>query len=98
MIWMEMRNNLDQVKEAIETALSERYQAREKSENNAFHTGKVFHTDQYGDVSLCVMGNEEPWNFFVIEYDNGEDGDSFYPSDYDNFEDLVADVISEIES
>ena len=90
MNWMEMRKDPSQVKNEIERIFSHRY--RVVTEDN----DKIFHSDQSGDFYICDMGNEEPWNFLVIAYKE-EDGDSFYPSDYDSLDSLIADMIAEIE-
>ena len=44
------------------------------------------------------MGAADPWNFLTIEYeDTGEDGDAYYPEDYDNFDDMLIEMLTEIE-
>ena len=35
---------------------------------------------------VILLGDKDPWNCLVIEYDDGEDGDLYYPDDYDDFE------------
>ena len=93
MAWMETKNNTIQVKSLVENELEKRY----SMSNESGH--KMFHSDQYGDFSICALGEEDPWNFLVISYENdGEDGDGFYPAEYESIDSLVADIIAEIEN
>ena len=58
---------------------------------------KVFNIDDNETVSIvCIPLNaDDP--FFVVEYGNGEDGDRFYPSDYQNIDALIDDIMKEIQ-
>lgn len=53
-----------------------------------FYNGESF--------TVCLL-NSPPEEFFVVEYEDGEDGCAFYPADYSNLDDLVSDMINEIE-
>ncbi len=93
-----MRKHPERVKQAVEEEFARYYQFSNDNKKRLYHSpGKVFHTTAQGDVSLYVMGNSAPWDSIVIEYDDGEDGDQFHPSDYDSLDALVADMIAEIE-
>ena len=96
--WMEMRKDPKRVKEAVENKLARYYRFSDDNKKRLYHSpGKVFHTATQGEISLYVMGNSEPWDSIVIEYDDGEDGDQFHPCDYDSLDALVAAMIAEIE-
>ena len=58
---------------------------------------KVFNIDDNETVSIvCIPLNaDDP--FFVVEYGNGEDGDRFYPSDNQNTDALIDDIMKEIQ-
>ena len=89
MIWTEMKSDPHKVAELI----TQRFYSLFKRQGDFFvsNSGERF--------SLHVMGDAAPWNFLVIEYqDTGEDGDAFYPSDYDTIEDLIADMVQEIDA
>lgn len=89
MIWTEMKSDPHNAAELV----TQRFYSLFKRQDGFFvsHSGEKF--------SLHVMGDTAPWNFLVIEYqDTGEDGDAFYPSDYDAFDDLIADMVKEIDA
>lgn len=81
---------MEKILEFIEKKLKDKYPST--TEGN-----KLVFRSQESSFSVCKMGEESPWNFFVIEYDDGEDGDAFYPEDYINLEDMVEDMVKEIE-
>lgn len=91
MTWIEMRNSTKLVKKLAEDELGKSYPFT-INENGK----RIFHTDKAGDFYICALGEAEPWNFLVVAYKE-EDGYSFYPSDYDSFEALIADMTEEIE-
>ncbi len=74
-------------------SLKERYPFKEDTDEVHFKSknGTPF--------NVFIMGDESPWDFLVVEYeDTWEDGDAFYPADYNSFEDLLEAMIKEIES
>ena len=75
----------------IEQALSARYPSHVEN-------GKTIYQGADVEFSVVKMGDSDPWNFFVLEYDDGEDGDGFYPDDFDSIDDLITAMIDEIES
>ena len=90
--WTETRFNTMSAKAVMENRLKEAYGAKESSEGMVFtnSAGVAFH--------LHAMGQEEPWDFIVIEYlDTGEDGDGFYPKDYTSEDEMFAAMVAEIE-
>lgn len=92
MTWAEKKLNIHEVYEMIIESLKNKYQFEENEEEIQFKNTK--------DVPFIVyaIGNEPPWNFLVIEYeDTGEDGDSYYPEDYECFEDMFQAMLAEIE-
>jgi hypothetical protein len=93
MTWLGMRNKMDDILELINNRLSELY-VLENSEN-----GLHFKNNKSVVFSVHKMGEKDPWNFFVIGYeDTGEDGDAFYPEDYNDFEEMFHKMLEEIES
>lgn len=100
MNWMEQRNNMDQVFELLQSVLTEKFSPGKPEMFPMAYGSEGWLQNSKGiPFSLHKMGNKDPWNFFVIEYgDTGEDGDSFYPDDYDSFEDMISAILKEIES
>jgi len=89
--WTETRNSTKLAKSLVEDKLEERYPFTTNEKGK-----RIFHSDKAGDFYICALGEEDPWNFLVVAYKE-EDGYSFYPSDYDSFDALFADMIAEIE-
>lgn len=88
MTWTEMRNDTDGVKNAVEKRLSEMFPTDEKGRFLSV-AGVPF--------SICTMGAQPPWDFLVIEYhDTGEDGDGFYPEDYNSLDEMLKDMLEEV--
>lgn len=90
MEWTEQKSNMAHVHSAVLQRLRELFsQGDSQAEQFTSPAGVPF--------SVCKMGETAPWNFLVIEYhDTGEDGESFYPEDYQSLDDLVADMTTEI--
>lgn len=83
---------LTETKLKIENRFKEKYPSKKLNSKTYFCNSK-------GEwFNLVQMGNKEPWNCFVLEYDNGEDGDLYYPNDYDNFEQMFTNMVKEIET
>ena len=92
MTWLEMRSNPKKVYKLLVDSLKDKYQYKEGSD------GVQFKTKNGVPFNVFVMGNEAPWDFLVIEYEDiGEDGDAYYPSDYDTFEMMLEAMIKEID-
>ena len=92
MTWMEMKYNTALVFTALNELFSEKYKSSRKNDKTIFHHDKGF------EFNLHVMGNSKPWDFIVIEYsDTGEDGDAFYPKDFDSKEAMFDAMLKEIE-
>lgn len=92
MTWAETRSNLTVVSEMLKDALKDKYSFNNDSDGIRFlnNAGEPF--------NIFAMGNEPPWNFYVVEYENtGEDGDAFYPEDYSSFNELLGAMLKEIE-
>lgn len=94
MIWTEIKNQTKSVYELVENELSKRYTFSCDADGV-----KTYVTSHGEHISLCLMGTEDPWDFFVVEYaETGDDGEGFYPKDYNSFDELMNDIISEIET
>ena len=99
MALMEQKNNMDQIFLLLQSAFKEKFPpGRPELFPMAYGSEGWLQNSKGVPFSLHKMGDEAPWNFFVIEYgDTGEDGDSFYPDDYDSIEDMISEMIEEIE-
>lgn len=87
-----MKSNTRKVRDAVENAFCSIYPIKSKNPNI------VFSCDEGESFSIVALGDVEPWNFIVIEYQEcGEDGDGFYPEDYDSIEKLISDMRKEID-
>lgn len=94
MIWEETKRDTEKVLRLVEDELSRRYEYSYDEEKN-----KIYTTGLGEHISICLMGTEAPWDFMVVEYaETGDDGEGFYPQDYDSFEEMINDIISEIET
>ncbi len=92
MIWTEMKSDLEKVKAALEDILAKKYPS-------FTHNGMLDFTRPSGEsFRLHVMGNASPWDFIVIEYGSGEDGDGYYPEDYESADKMADDMIREIDA
>ena len=90
MEWTELKNNISGVYSVVLQRFRERFGLSGLGED-------VFVSPAGIPFSVCKMGEKTPWNFLVIEYrDTGEDGDSFYPEDYQSLDDLVTAMTNEI--
>ncbi len=83
------------------TIMETKFQIEKRLKNlfdNKNHDGVISFINSNGvPFHVVVMGEKEPWNFIVIEYeDTGEDGDAFYPTDYADFEILFNSIVNEI--
>ena len=88
MDWMEMRNDIPKVKNAVIEEFKKVYPSYKKRDN-------VFFVNPNG-LEFEIYGFGSDWNFLVISYElSGEDGSSFYPEDYESFEDFVNDMKKE---
>lgn len=91
MTWKEMKNNPQLVKNFLEEKLKSRYGYKE--ENGRL----VYNNPCGGSFSLILIDEKRIDYFFVIDYSNGEDGDSFYPKDYNDETIFVSDIFKEID-
>lgn len=88
---MELKSRRMEIKKQIEEGFAKKYPSAERN-------GKVFFTTQNGEeVSVVCVPIDANDPFFVVEYENGDDGCNFYPSDYENLEDMIQDMIAEVE-
>lgn len=84
MPWEEISKRTDTLKDALEDALSDCY---EKEQGNfVSDKGDRFTLFTFTDPEIAVG----------IEYNDEDDGDLFYPSDYDSFEEMLSDMRAEI--
>ena len=92
MTWTEMQSDPERVKTVLEDILSRKYQSSIHGVTREFTrpSGESFR--------LHVMGSASPWSFIVIEYGSGEDGDGYYPEDYESADKMAEDMILEIEA
>ena len=89
MDWTELRKEILKVKKAVIAELSKIYPVRESQ-------CSVIFTNSQG-VDFEIFAFVDP-DFLVVEYkDTFEDGDCFFPEDYDTLEDMVNDMRKEIE-
>lgn len=86
MTWTEISKNSDALKTSLEEALSQRYKRSR---------GKSFISDSGDKFALFTFS--EPEIAVGIEYNDEDDGDLFYPSDYSGVDQMVQDMIKEIE-
>ena len=92
MIWKETRLNIHDVYLLLLKSLKEKYDYKEDADGIQFRNMRGI------PFNVSVMGDSEPWNFVVVEYeDTGEDGDGYYPEDFDSYDDLLQAMIKEIE-
>ena len=92
MIWQEIKYNIDAVLEMINESLASKYIIRTENEPGDYIN------NQQVPFSVCKLGDTPPWNCLTISYeDTGEDGDLFYPEDYEEYDDLLQALITEIE-
>ncbi len=93
MTWQETRLNLQTTLALLYDELKKKYRYEEKLGRPQFVN------DRGNEFIPYILGDEAPWNCIVIEYsETGEDGDLFYPADYNSFEDMFREMIVEIES
>lgn len=88
---MEIENKIADFQSEIEKRLGKLF--------SSVHRGgkKIYLLNETETASIvCVRLNEED-PFFVVEYGSGEDGDRFYPSDYQNHDDLISAILEEIQ-
>ena len=92
MTWPGTRS-MNEIKKDVEASLKMVYPFKEED-------GSVlFVPENFEAFKVCKMGDEEPWNALVLEYqDTGEDGDLFYAEDYDTLEAMVSLMRAEIQS
>ena len=91
--WMEARLNIPEIHKSLTKSLKSRYSYKENSD------GIYFKNANNIPFKCCAMGTSDPWNCFVIEYEDfGEDGDLFYPEDYASFDDMFIAITTEIDS
>lgn len=87
----EIENEITDLQNRIEKRLEKQYSfvARDGK--------KVFLLDETETVSIvCVRLNEND-PFFIVEYGNGDDGDRYYPSEYQDPEKLIDAILAEIQ-
>lgn len=85
MSWAEISKRTYRLKDALEDALSVYY----KKEQGHFISDK-------GD-RFSLFTFREPEIAIGIEYNDEDDGDLFYPSDYDSLEAMLNDMRAEID-
>ena len=92
MDWMEIQQNIEEVRGKVQSALEEGYEKKNDDE-------KIY-INRFGvPFKVDIMGYREPWNALVIEYqDDFEDGDLYYPDDYESFDALLKDMKAEIDN
>ena len=85
MTWTEISKNSDALKVALEEALSQKYK---KTRENSFinERGEKFSLFTFSDPEIAVG----------IEYNDEDDGDLFYQSDYSGIDQMVQDMTMEI--
>ena len=93
MTWEEIRQNIDDVMAIVNNMLALKYKTRVDGEE------KIFKNNAGIEFALRKLGDKEPWNAIVIQYeDTLEDGDSFYPEDFNSVNDMFQAMLEEIES
>ena len=99
MDWTDQKNDMDQVYSAVFSRLKESFSPAKLDDWPMAHGSSGWFQNSTGiPFSVHKMGDQAPWDFIVIEYaDTGEDGEAYYPADYDNLENMIADMITEIE-
>lgn len=93
MTWTETKNDNSLVEPLISAELGKRYDHEEKDGKTYFRrqSGELFHL-------VRVRLQKDDADFFVIEYMNSmEDGDAFYPEDYDSLEAMMEEIVREID-
>ncbi len=84
MTWQETKSKTLEVHAMVINSLKKRYSFEEVADGVQFQNTKGI------PFIVYAMGTADPWNFLTIEYeDTGEDGDAYYPEDYDNFDDML---------
>lgn len=93
MTWTETKSDTFKVRDLLTKRFTDLY----KAEGSKADTVK-FYTADGVPFSLHVMGADAPFDFIVIEYeDTGEDGDAFFPEDYDTIDDMITAMQTEID-
>lgn len=87
----EMNYQTNEIRNLIEEAFQERFGMFENDDKKTFSIG----VDETATIVCLQVNDGEP--FFAIEYGSGEDGDSFYPSDYSDINDMIKDMLAEAE-
>lgn len=87
----EIENKMTDLKGMIEKKLEKQYSFVIRDGKNVFLLGET----ETASI-VCVSLNESD-PFFVVEYGSGDDGDRYYPSDYQDQEDLADAILKEIQ-
>lgn len=93
MTWAETRLNNGLVEPLIREELAKRYKQVEEKGETYFRkkNGELLHL-----VRVRILDGGA--DFFTIEYMGSmEDGDSFYPEDYDSLEEMMKEIFREID-
>lgn len=89
MTWTEISKKTDTLRSALEEALSKTYETA-SIEPKSFVNNK-------GD-KFTLFTFSQPEVAVGIEYNDADDGDLYYPTDYDGIEPMLEDMAKEIES
>lgn len=93
MTWEETRLNIHDVYLLLLKSFKGKYDYKEDADGIQFRNMKGI------PFNVFIMGDSAPWNFIVVEYeDTGEDGDGYYPEDFDSYDDMLQAMLKEIES
>lgn len=92
--WMETRNDTT----AAYGLVLEKFKARFEVCGAVSEDEPLFKHDCGVKFSIHKMGDEDPWNFVVIDYDGGEDADTFYPNEYDSLDELFNAIVQSIDN
>lgn len=87
MTWTEISNSSDALKASLEEALSKRYK-KTRGDSFANENGDIFSLFTFSSPEIAVG----------IEYNDEDDGDLFYPTDYSGIDQMVDDMVREIEA
>lgn len=79
--------SIDRIKQWVEQRLSEIYRSTECDNETYFCNSK----EEWFKIDAI-----QDWNCLIIDY-LPEDGDRFYPEDYDNLEKMLEEMLQEIE-